>query len=70
MSLIIGNTRINDSYTIDEIYVIDPEHEKIPTAIGYRIEKDELTGTYWALKDGQTSESSIDSFKLMHQRRP
>lgn len=39
---------------IDTPYVLNPAHETVPLANGYRITKDPKTGNYYCLKDGQT----------------
>jgi hypothetical protein len=40
---------------IGKSYEIHPEHETVPMAKGYFIQKDPRTGNYYALKGGENS---------------
>jgi hypothetical protein len=42
---------------IGKSYEIQPEHETVPMAKGYFIQKDPRTGQYYALKGGENSKS-------------
>jgi hypothetical protein len=42
---------------IGKSYEIQPEHETVPMAKGYFIQKDPRTGQYYALKGGENSNS-------------
>jgi hypothetical protein len=51
--------------TIGKSYEIQPEHETVPMAKGYFIQKDPRTGQYYALKGGENSKSSLSLLTVL-----
>ena len=50
---------------VGKSYEIQPEHETVPMAKGYFIQKDPRTGQYYALKGGENSKSSRSLLTLI-----